>query len=245
MSTYQSLASALNFQGKTVLVTGGSDGIGLGIAKSFLAAGASVSVTGTKQKESYTDSFDGLDFYTLDVTKHESIAALTEQFSTLDVLVNCVGTVLYKKQEFDREGFEWVLNVNLTGVMDVCQSFSELLIASKGNIVNLDSVVSIRPAINNPAYSASKAGLVQLTKSLAMKWGRKQLRVNTIAPGMVPTKLTANQQDEKTLAAFLQQTPLNRVGTPEDIAGAALFFASPLAAYVTGQHIAVDGGMTL
>lgn len=245
MTDYRNLINALDFSRKKVLVTGGSDGIGLGIAKLFLASGAEVYITGTKEADAYEDDFQDLTFYSLDVSKHESVIELASKFEQLDVLVNCVGTVLYNKQEFERESFEWVLSVNLTGIMDLCQSFYELLARSRGNIVNLDSVVSIRPALNNPAYSASKAGLVQLTKTLAKKWGRDSVRVNTIAPGIVPTKLTANQQDEKTIAAYLQQITLNRIGTPADIAGAALFFASPLASYITGQHLAVDGGLTI
>ena len=245
MTDYKKLTNSLDFSSKEVLITGGSDGIGLGVAKLFLACGAKVFITGTKEADDYEDDFQDLTYYSLDVSKHESVTALVSKFDELDVLVNCVGTVLYHKQEFDREGFEWVLTVNLTGIMDLCQSFHPLLTASHGSIVNLDSVVSIRPALNNPAYSASKAGLVQLTKTLAKKWGKNSVRVNTIAPGIVPTKLTANQQDEKSIAAYLQQITLNRIGTPEDIAGAALFFASPLASYITGQHLAVDGGLTI
>ena len=113
------------------------------------------------------------------------------------------------------------------------------------HIPNIDSVVSIRPALNNPAYTASKAGLVQLTKGLAMKWGRKGIRVNGIAPGMVPTKLTANQAGETQEAAFKKRNPIPRFGTPQDIAGGALFLASPLASYITGQQLIIDGGLTL
>ena len=109
----------------------------------------------------------------------------------------------------------------------------------------MDSVAAIRPALNNPAYSASKAGLVQLTKALAMKWGRRGVRVNCVAPGMVPTKLTANQSSPEQEAQFVKSCPLGRFGTPEDIAGAVIFLASPLAAYVTGHHLVVDGGLTL
>lgn len=245
MNSNTSFEQSLDFSGKNILVTGGSDGIGLGIAKAFQSCGAAVSITGTKNANDYKDAFDGLDFYTLDVSKTQSVSELKAQFKELDVLVNCIGTVLYEKKEFEREGFEWVLNINLTGIMDLCQSFFPLLQASQGNIVNLDSVVSIRPALNNPAYSASKAGLVQLTKALAKKWGRNSVRVNTVAPGMVPTKLTANQQDEKTIATYEQQIALKRIGSPEDIAGAVMFFASPLAKYVTGQHLAADGGLTI
>jgi 3-oxoacyl-[acyl-carrier protein] reductase len=152
---------------------------------------------------------------------------------------------LWGKKEFEREGFEFILNINLTGAMQLCTEFYPLLEASGGNIVNLDSVVSIRPAPANPAYSASKAGLVQLTKTLAMKWGRKGVRVNTVAPGMVPTKLTVNQSSPEQEKVLVKQIPLSRFGKPADIAGAVVFLTSPLAAYMTGQQLVVDGGATL
>ncbi len=240
-----SLTNALDFSGKQVLVTGGSDGIGYGVARAFLDAGASVSITGTRPQDQYDKDFSGLAYHQLNTADGETIENLADNFASLDVLANCVGTVLYKKAEFEREGFEHVLNINLTGVMHLCTAFLDLLVASKGCIINMDSVVSIHPALNNPAYSASKAGLVQLTKALAMKWGPKGVRVNTIAPGMVPTKLTANQNSPEVVQSYMDQTPLRRVGSPEDIAGAVLFFSSPLAAYATGQHLVVDGGLTL
>ena len=240
-----SLQNALNFNGKTVLITGASDGIGYGIAQAFLEAGANVHVTGTKSIDDYDNDFTKMTFHSLNVASSETIDQLAEGFDTLNVLINCVGTVLYKKQEFERAGFEKILNINLTGVMHLCTAFYPLLEKSKGNIINLDSVASIRPALNNPAYSASKAGLKQLTKALAMKWGRKGVRVNAIAPGMVPTKLTANQANTESEEIFKKQNPIPRFGTPKDMAGGALFLASPLADYVTGLHLVIDGGMTL
>lgn len=164
---------------------------------------------------------------------------------SLDVLVNCIGSVLWKKAEFEREGFEKILTINLTGAMQLCTEFYPLLETSQGNIVNLDSVVAIRPAPANPAYSASKAGLVQLTKALAMKWGRKGVRVNSLAPGMVATKLTTNQSSQEQQAEFAKTNPVGRFGTPQDIAGGVLFLSSPMAAYVTGHQLVIDGGMTL
>ena len=123
--------------------------------------------------------------------------------------------------------------------------FDNLLTASGGSIVHVDSVASLSPAVNNPAYSASKAGLVQLTKALAKKWGADGIRVNTIAPGMVPTKMTKNQSSPEQIEAFSKINPIGRYGTPDDMAGAALFLASPLASYVTGQQLVVDGGLSI
>ena len=239
------LQNALNFSGKKILITGASSGIGYGIAKAFVAAGASVHITGTRTKADYDNDFTAMTFHSLNAAHGEEVEALAKTIQELDVLINCVGTVLYKKQEFERAGFEKILNINLTGVMHLCTAFYPHLERSGGNIINLDSVVAIRPAINNPAYTASKAGLKQLTKGLAMKWGRKGVRVNAIAPGMVPTKLTANQAGAEQEAAFKKISPIQRFGTPQDMAGGALFLASPLAAYVTGHHLVIDGGVTL
>lgn len=238
-------ANALDFTGKTVLVTGGSDGIGYGIAKVFRAAGAEVSITGTRSANDYEQDFSDLRFLQLNVVDHASVAALVREFSQLDVLVNAVGTVLYSSKEFDRDGFDHVMTVNLNGVMDVCNSFKDLLAASQGCIVNLDSVVAYQVARNNPAYSASKAGLKHLNKVLAWKWGKLGIRVNGVGPGAVPTKLTAKQMNTDAEAAFAAKVPVGRYGTPEDIAGPVLFLASPLSAYVTGTSVLVDGGLTL
>jgi 3-oxoacyl-[acyl-carrier protein] reductase len=236
---------ALEFSGKTVLVTGGSDGIGYGVARAFQALGGKVSVTGTREASSYDQDFSGLDFYRLDVSDAASVRTLAARFDNLDVLVNCVGMVLYKGQEFEREHFARVVNVNLTGVMDLCTSLQPALAKKQGCIVNLDSVVTEQAARNNPAYSASKIGLKHLNKALAVKWGKQGIRVNGVGPGFVPTKMTANQSSPEAIAGFNAKLPLGRTGTPDDIAGAVLFLASPLAAYVTGQSLLVDGGLTL
>lgn len=240
-----SLVNALDFSGKKVLVCGGSDGIGYGVANAFLEAGAEVSITGTRVAESYDNDFSHFGYHQFDIQSPYAIADLASKFSDLDIMANCIGAVLWKKEEFERAGFEKVININLTGAMQLCTEFYPLLRASKGCIVNVDSVVTISAAINNPAYSASKAGLVQLTKALAKKWGRTGVRVNTVAPGMVPTKMTVNQSGDENEARFKQTNPIPRFGRPEDIAGGVLFLASPLAAYVTGQQVVVDGGLTL
>ena len=240
-----SFGAALDFTDKHILVCGGSDGIGYGVATAFYGGGAKVSITGTRSAESYDNDFSQFTYYQLDVQDEAAISKLASQFEVLDVLVNCVGAVLWRKAEFERAGFEKILSINLTGVMQLCTEFYPLLVESKGAIINIDSVASINPAVNNPAYSASKAGLVQLTKTLAKKWGHSGVRVNTVAPGMVPTKMTANQSGPEQETQFSKINPIPRFGKPQDIAGGVLFFASPLAAYITGQQLVVDGGLSL
>lgn len=238
-------AEQLDFSGKRVLVCGGSDGIGYGVAQMFSRAGAQVAITGTRDASEYDRDFSDWAYHRLDLSQGESVEALASEFDRLDVLVNCVGSVLYQQGEFERSGFEKIMTINLSGAMHLYTVMLPLLKASRGCIVSLDSVASIRPAWNNPAYSASKAGLVQLTKSLAKKWGKKGVRVNTVAPGLVPTKLTANQVTPEQEEAFAATCPVGRFGRAEDIAGAVLFLASPLASYITGEQIVVDGGASL
>lgn len=239
------LKNALNFSGKEVLVTGASDGIGYGIAKAFHQAGAAVTITGTREADSYDNDFSDFRYIRLNVAEPESVVALGEAVEALDVLVNSVGTVLYKSQEFEREGFEQIMNINLNGVMHVCNVFKDKLAASGGCIVNLDSVVAHNVARNNPAYSASKIGLKHLNKVLAWKWGKLGIRVNGVGPGFVPTKITASQMTPDTQKAFEAKVPAGRYGSPEDIAGPVLFLSSPLADYVTGVSFPVDGGVTI
>ena len=240
------IARDLRFDGKQVLVTGASDGIGFAIARAFREQGANVSVTGTRDASAYAMDFSDMTFHQLNVTDAQDVLKLVARYDSLDVLVNSVGTVMYRQQEFTRENFEKVLTINLTGIMHLCTEFFPLLAANGGNIINIDSVASIRPAVQNPAYTASKAGLAHLGKGLAAKWGPKGVRVNNVGPGLVPTRLTANQvnspeQEEQ----FKKLCPLQRFGRPDDIAAAVVFLASPLASYITGAHLAIDGGLTL
>ena len=237
---------AFNFSNKIVLITGGSDGLGYGMARAFLDAGATVHVTGTKTQDQYDKDYSDMTFHQLNVINEREVQALARQFSELDVLVNSVGAVLYKKQEFERAGFEKVLTINLIGVMDLCTSLLPAIQSRKGNIINIDSAASIRPSSSVPAYSASKAGLKHLTKSLAQRWGRKGVRVNGISPGLIPTKMTANQtSDEEQEKQFAAMCPLGRFGEIDEVAGSALFLASPMASYITGHSIVIDGGISI
>ena len=238
----------VDFSNKTVLVTGGSSGIGNGIARVFREHGARVHVTGTRADAGAYDGTDLEDivYHRLDFADEAAIEAFDPGIEGLDVLVNSVGTVLYKRGEFEMAGFRKVLEVNLIGVFHCCMKFEKRLIASKGSVVNIGSVACFNAVRGNPAYSASKGGLLTLTKSLAQLWARHGVRVNGVAPGFVRTKLTeAQHANRETYEASLRAIPLGRWGEPEEMGGAVLFLASPLASYVTGQMILVDGGVTL
>jgi 3-oxoacyl-[acyl-carrier protein] reductase len=245
------MTEPLDFTAKRVLVIGGSSGIGNGIAHGFRARGASVTVTGTRPDagdylEAEDSDFTGLDYRQLDLTDRTAVDRLAGDLGPLDVLVLSQGTVRYGRQEFTREGWDAVVDINLNSVMDAARAFHPALAQAKGTIIIVSSVAAFKSTIGTPAYAASKAGAASLTKTLGEAWARDGIRVNGIAPGLVPTKLTSvTTQHPERLAASLRKIPLGRMGTPEDMAGAALFLASPLAAYITGQTLVVDGGLTL
>jgi 3-oxoacyl-[acyl-carrier protein] reductase len=161
-------------------------------------------------------------------------------------VVLCQGTVRYNREEFAREGWDAVMEVNLNSLMDCARSVRPALADGCGSLIVVSSVGAFHAMIGNPAYAASKAGVVSLVGSLAQAWAGEGIRVNGIAPGLVPTKLTkVTTDDPQRAAGAVARIPAGRMGTPEDMAGVALFLASPLAAYVTGQTIRVDGGLTL
>ncbi|UYV15508.1 SDR family NAD(P)-dependent oxidoreductase [Porphyrobacter sp. ULC335] len=245
------MTDPLDFTGSQVLVIGGSSGIGNGIAHGFRQRGASVTVTGTRTDfgdylEAEDSDFTGLDYRQIDLTDRTAADRLAGDLGPLDVLVLSQGTVRYGRQEFTREGWDAVVDINLNSVMDAARAFHPALATAKGAIIIVSSVAAFKSTIGTPAYAASKAGAASLTKTLGEAWARDGIRVNGIAPGLVPTKLTSVTTDHpERLEASLKSIPLRRMGTPEDMAGAALFLASPLSAYITGQTLVVDGGLTL
>ncbi len=241
----------LDFTGKSVLVVGGSSGIGNGIARAFLAHGATVHVWGTRaSKLDYAADegsvLDGLHYQKVDVLNGEALAAYDPPFSTLDVLVQSQGLVLYRRAEFGMAEFRRVIEVNLTSVMACAMKFHALLAASRGAMIVVNSLAAFLATKGNPAYNASKAGVLGLTRNLGQSWASEGIRVNGIAPGLVNTKLTrVTTEDPARLEATLQRIPLGRLGTVEEMAGVALFLASPLSTYMVGQTLLVDGGRLL
>lgn len=235
---------ALDFNGKSVLVIGGSSGIGLAAARMFADAGAQVHVTGTRtSKGDYEGDLEAFGYSQLDTGDRDAVTTFDPGFDRLDVLVNAAGMVMYRRAEFEISNFERVLGANLTGLFQLCEKFRPQLREAKGSIINVGSVASHRGIVAQPAYSASKGGLLTLTKSLALAYAKEGIRVNQVSPGLVRTKLTeVTWADEERRAATERAIPIGRIGEPEDIAGAILFLASPLAAYITGEAIIIDGG---
>jgi 3-oxoacyl-[acyl-carrier protein] reductase len=239
-----------DFTGKAVLVVGGSSGIGNGIAHAFAERGATVHVWGTRPTAAdYADSegsdLSGLGYTCVDVGDPDAIETAPSP-ATLDVLVLCQGTVVYRRGEFERPGWDRVMAVNLDSLMHCSRKFHDLLAAARGSIVIVSSISGTRANVGNPAYAASKAGAISLTKTLGQAWARDGIRVNGLAPGLVDTKLTkVTTQNPARRDGALAAIPQGRMGTPADMAGAALFLASPLASYVTGHTLMVDGGLSL
>ena len=232
-----------DFSGKTVLVTGASNGIGNAIARAFRDAGATVHGTGTRTRQSYDTDLTGMTYHQADAGSDDALLAMADAMPALDVLVNNAGMVLYKRQEYETANFRKVLDVNLTAMMTLSTALRPKLAQRPGaSIVNLTSLTAFFGSRGNPAYGASKAAIIQLTKTLAVAWARDDIRVNAIAPGFIATKMTEVSQSGAVNDGIIQRTPLGRWGTPEDIAGAALFLASPAAGFITGETLSVDGG---
>ncbi len=239
-----SLKMAFDFGGRNVLVVGASrGGIGSAIAAGFTECGASVRITGAEPEPIAQDQ--GRYLYTqLDVADPDAVGRLADSLPGLDVLVNCAG-IARRDEEYDPAVFVRVLDVNLRGLLHLANAFKKHLLASKGTLISIASMYSTYGSPRVPAYGASKAGVAQLTKSLALAWAEHGVRVNAIAPGFIVTEQTARARtDAAHYQRVIDRTPVGRWGQPSDLVGPALFLASPAAGFMTGVVLPVDGGYT-
>lgn len=245
----------LDLTGRTAVVIGGTSGIGHAIALGLADAGANV-IASSRRKEQVDAVAAEIEQrgrkslrITSDVDHRESLEALLaaaiQEFRTVEILVNCAGrTKKASTLDFSEDDWNQIINTNLTGTLRACQVFGRHMIGNRyGRIINIASLSSFISLFEVAAYSASKAAVASLTKSLAIEWAAQGVCVNAIAPGVFPTPL-----NEKLLKGsprgeeFVLRTPMKRFGKVEELAGAAVFLASESASFVTGEVLCVDGG---
>ena len=244
--------------GKVAVVTGGGTGLGKIIAKAYVDAGASVVITGRREnvlKEATSEIGGGGDKVLVvkaDVTRREDVDNLTERalskFGKVDILVNNAGINIVKPLlSLTEDEWDAVVDTSLKGYFNCCQAIGKGMVERQsGSVINMTSVFGLVGLMNLSPYSTSRGGIVQLTKALAVEWGRYNVRVNAIAPSYIRAGMALRdiEADEKILKQNLRMIPMGRGGEPHEIAGPAIFLASDASGFVTGTVIPVDGGWT-
>jgi len=234
-------------KGRIALVTGGSRGIGKEVVLKFAENGATV-ISGDLIEPDYTH--ENVSHVKLNVTDRENIkevaAQLKEKYGKLDILVNNAGITRDSLlQRMKEEDWDLVVDINLKGVYNVMQGLVSLLLKSESaSVINMASVVGLDGNAGQTNYSATKGGVIAMVKSWAKEFGRKKLRANAIAPGFIKTDMT-HVLPEKVVESVLENTPLRSMGEASDVADTALFLASDMSKFITGQVIRVDGGLNL
>lgn len=234
-----------DFSAKSVLVTGGSSGIGLAIADGFARSGADVAITGTKPLAAdYPDDLGRFTYRQCDMTDRDQVEALAAATDKLDVLVNNAGTNIRGPQAHAPETFETLIDLHLNAVYRLTTRLAPKLIAGQGAVINIASMTTFFGSPHAPGYGAAKAAVEQMTKTLAALWATDGVRVNAIAPGWIATKLTGPvQNNEDFNRRILDRTPMDRWGEPTEMVGPVLFLAdNDAAGFVTGVTLPVDGG---
>ncbi|ADO83289.1 3-oxoacyl-[acyl-carrier-protein] reductase [Ilyobacter polytropus] len=247
----------IDLKGKVAVITGSARGIGRAVAEKLAQAGANLVITdilaeiGEKTAKEISEKY-GIEaiFVPGNVVSSESMAELAsktlEKFGKIDILVNNAGitrdTLFMRMKE---EDFDLVMNINLKGTYNCTQAFFKTMVKQRfGSIINMASVVGLMGNAGQVNYSASKAGMIGMTKSLAKEVGKRGVRVNAVAPGYIQSEMT-DVLSEDVKKEFAKNIPMGSMGTPEDIANAVLFLSSDLSSYITGQTLSVNGGMLM
>jgi len=236
---------SFDFESARVVVVGASrGGIGAAIARGFGKAGARVHITGA-EPEPMPEDAARFAYTQMDVTDSQAVRDYASDHGSVDVLINCAA-ITRRGEEMAPDFFSHVLDVNLTGSFRCAEAMHPALKAAGGSVINIASMYARFGSPRNPAYGASKAGVEQLTKSLAIAWAPDGIRVNAVAPGFIVSEQSARaRQDPAFVAGVEARTPAGRWGEPGDIAGAVMFLASPAAAFMTGACLPVDGGYSV
>jgi len=243
-----------NLQNKKALVTGGTKGIGLAIAKEFLELGAEVLVVARNTKPIQGKLKNSANLFTLDgdisdpAFRDQLVKKIAENWGTLDILVNNVGTNIRKKfVDYTEEEYRQLFEVNLFGMTEITRRvFPFLKKSGRGSVVNIASVAGTFDVQSGPPYGMTKAAIIQLSRHLAAEWAEFNIRVNSVSPWYIDTPLTVPVlTNPDRLEKILARTPLNRVGQPEEVASLVAYLAMDNASYITGQNIMVDGGMSV
>jgi 2-dehydro-3-deoxy-D-gluconate 5-dehydrogenase len=251
--------SPFDLKGRVALVTGGNGGIGLGMAKGLAQAGAAIAIAARNQAKSEAAAAElkklGAEtvVLTVDVTDEAQCRKMVDdtfkRLGRLDILINNAGINIRKApQDYTLDEWRQVIDINLTSSFTGSHAaYPVMQKAGGGKIINIGSMLSIFGAPFAPAYGASKGGVVQLTKALAVAWAKDNIQVNAVLPGWIDTELTQNARKEVSglNSMVLMRTPARRWGAPDDLSGIAVFLACPASAFVTGTAIPVDGGYSV
>jgi len=240
----------MNFKNKKILVTGATGGIGDSIVKKFLSLDASVLGTGTNNEklEALKKNYPKIETVKFDISEHEKIDEFIEnvfsKLGGLDILINNAG-ITKDNLSLRMKNDEWqkIIDINLSSTFYLCKSAIKKMLKNKyGRIVNITSIVGHTGNIGQANYSASKAGVVAMSKSLAIEYAKKNISVNCVSPGFIQTKMTENISEEMK-NTLLSRIPMNKLGTPDDVSNTVAFLCSESSSYITGETIHVNGGM--